>query len=57
MINKNKYDISMDYGKFPYHIEISLKPEKIDLYSIIKTLIDICTKHKKYLKIKINKIV
>jgi hypothetical protein len=47
----------MDYGKFPYHIEISLKPEKIDLYSIIKTLIDICTKHKKYLKIKINKIV
>jgi hypothetical protein len=57
LINKNKYDISMDYGKFPYHIEISLRPDKIDLFSIIKIVIDICTKHKKYLKIKMDKIL
>ncbi|MCI1958948.1 MAG: hypothetical protein LKJ25_04905 [Clostridia bacterium] len=51
LIAGNKYDIFMDYAKFPDYLEINIKPDKFNLYSIIKTALNICTKYKKSLSI------
>ena len=56
LIAGNKYDIFMDYAKFPDYLEISFKPDKFDIYSIIKTTLNVCTQYKKPLSINLNKL-